>query len=69
MQIKAGDLREGDLVDLESIEATKDHPYAEYELAELIEVEREGDSVNLSINGVDPVVTLKADAVVVANRP
>lgn len=67
-EIKAGELREGDLVDLESIEYTKDHPLAEYEFCEVLSVERDGDAVALSINGVEPVVMLKADDAVFAVR-
>lgn len=69
IDIKAGELRDGDLVDLESIPATADNPLAEYEFCEVLSVERDGDTLNVSINGVEPVVTLNADdAVKIAPR-
>jgi hypothetical protein len=51
--INAGDIREGDLIDLDTSIFFKDHPTAPYELGEVSYVERETEHcVCIGIEGV-----------------
>lgn len=64
-EIAARELREGDMVDLESIPATKDHPMAEFEMATVLSLEPTGDGdFDLSLEGVEPVVVISGNATV-----
>lgn len=55
-RVKVGDLKEGDRVDLESCPFLHNHPSAEFELAEVVEVVQETPTcVAVSYEGIDQV--------------
>ena len=54
-KVKIGDLREGDMVDLQWCPYLSDHPTAEFEYAQVCYVRDEGDIVAVGYEGIDEV--------------